>query len=61
MKRKEIIFSITALAILLTACLTLNAKSVQAAQAGETIEAVRDISLQVDRVIELKNVVDYVE
>jgi pimeloyl-ACP methyl ester carboxylesterase len=37
MKGKEIIFSITALVILLTACLTLNAKSVQAAQPGETI------------------------
>ena len=37
MKRKEIIFSIMALAILLTACLTLNTKSVQAAQPGETI------------------------
>ncbi len=37
MKRKEIIFSITALVILLTACLTLNAKSVQAAQPDETI------------------------
>ena len=37
MKRKEIIFSITALVILLTACLTLNTKSVQAAQPGERI------------------------
>lgn len=37
MKGKEIIFSITALVILLTACLTLNTKSVQAAQPGETI------------------------
>ena len=37
MKGKEIIFSITALVILLTACLTLNTKSVQAAQTGETI------------------------
>ncbi len=37
MKGKEIIFSIAALVILLTACLTLDTKSVQAAQPGETI------------------------
>ena len=37
MKGKEIIFSITALVVLLTACLTLNTKSAQAAQSGETI------------------------
>ena len=37
MKGKEIIFSITALVVLLTACLTLNTKSAQAAQPGETI------------------------
>jgi pimeloyl-ACP methyl ester carboxylesterase len=37
MKRKEIFFSITALVVLLTGCLTLNTKSVQAAQHGETI------------------------
>jgi len=37
MKGKEIIFSIAVLVILLTACLTLNTKSVQAAQPGETI------------------------
>ena len=37
MKGEKTIFSITALVILLTACLTLNAKSVQAAQPVETI------------------------
>jgi len=37
MKGKKIIFSITALVVLLTACLTLNAKSVQATQPGEII------------------------
>ena len=37
MKKEEIIFSIMALVVLLTLCFTLNTKSVQAEQPGETI------------------------